>query len=158
MHANNLLCNVVFFCFSPVIHPKGKAALIVNTASLCGLTPQLKELEMVHRRFQGKLIVYGLPCNDFGGQEPWEEEKIAKFYKKEFGVTFKLTSKIHVMGPECHSLYSAVHKEYGADACPSWNFHKLLIDQSGDLTGVFGHALSPCEPEVTEAIEDAIKD
>ncbi|CBJ33543.1 Glutathione peroxidase [Ectocarpus siliculosus] len=98
---------------------EGKAVLVVNTASLCGLTPQLKELELVHKRFRGEgLVVLGVPSNDFGAQEPWDEEKIKDFYAKDFGVTFPLTSKTVVVGPEAHPLYSAVIAEFGQDVGP----------------------------------------
>eukprot|EP00903_Cladosiphon_okamuranus_P013644 g12708.t1 len=136
---------------------EGKAVLVVNTASLCGLTPQLKELEMVHKRFQEEgLVVLGVPSNDFGGQEPWEEEKIKEFYAKDYGVTFPLTAKTVVVGPEAHPVYSAVVAEFGADVGPQWNFHKLLVGADGALAGVFGSNLSPLEPDVTEAIEEAL--
>ncbi|CAM9505518.1 unnamed protein product [Ectocarpus sp. 12 AP-2014] len=136
---------------------EGKAVLVVNTASLCGLTPQLKELELVHKRFRGEgLVVLGVPSNDFGAQEPWGEEKIKDFYAKDFGVTFPLTSKTAVVGPEAHPLYSAVIAEFGQDVGPQWNFHKLLVGADGALAGVFGSNLSPLEPDMTEAIEDAL--
>ncbi|CAN0210085.1 unnamed protein product [Ectocarpus sp. 6 AP-2014] len=136
---------------------EGKAVLVVNTASLCGLTPQLKELELVHKRFRGEgLVVLGVPSNDFGAQEPWDEEKIKDFYAKDFGVTFPLTSKTVVVGPEAHPLYSAVIAEFGQDVGPQWNFHKLLVGADGALAGVFGSNLSPLEPDMTEAIEDAL--
>ncbi|CAM9747268.1 unnamed protein product, partial [Discosporangium mesarthrocarpum] len=74
---------------------KSKTVFVVNTASLCGLTPQLKEMQMVHRRFGGLgLVVLGIPSNDFGAQEPWEEVKIKEHYEKKYGVTFLLTAKV----------------------------------------------------------------
>ncbi|CAM9376495.1 unnamed protein product, partial [Ectocarpus sp. 8 AP-2014] len=88
---------------------EGKAVLVVNTASLCGLTPQLKELELVYKRFRGEgLVVLGVPSNDFGAQEPWDEEKIKDFYAKDFGVTFPLTSKVCVCVCVWHTFWYVV--------------------------------------------------
>ncbi|KAG5175427.1 glutathione peroxidase [Tribonema minus] len=135
----------------------GKAVLVVNTASKCGLTPQLKEMQLVHKRFKAQgLIVLGVPCNDFGGQEPWEEQKIMDFYKSKYGVTFPLAAKVHVRGPNAHPLYAALRKDLGEDALPQWNFHKFLFSGHGDLLGVFGHIIPPTDVEVSEAIEEAL--
>ena len=97
-----------------------------------------------------------MPCNDFGKQEPWQESKILETYQKQYGVTFPLSSKVRVLGPDAHPLYAAVRKEVGDEFSPQWNFHKLLIDSKSEVAGIFSHAMSPLETDVTEAIEQAL--
>jgi glutathione peroxidase len=114
---------------------KGKVLLIVNTASNCGFTPQYKGLEKVYDQFKDKGVeVLGFPCNQFGGQEPGNEEQIGAFCEKNFGVTFPLFAKIDVNGDATHPLFAHLKKEapgiLGTQAI-KWNFTKFLVRKDG---------------------------
>lgn len=116
---------------------KGKTLLIVNTASFCGFTPQYKGLEELYQKYQSKgLIVLGMPCNQFGAQEPKGEEEIASFCELNYKVTFPLMGKIEVNGSGTHPLYKFLKKEapgvLGTEAI-KWNFTKFLVDKSGQV-------------------------
>ena len=138
---------------------RGKAVLIVNTASQCGLTPQYAGLEALHDRFQAAgLVVLGFPCNDFGNQEPGSSDEIQRFCKTSFDVSFPLMAKIHVKGPERHPLYTALSGEGAAfPGDVTWNFGKFLIGKDGKPLARFEPAQKPDSPEVVTAIEQALK-
>lgn len=136
---------------------KGKAVLIVNTASACGLTPQYKGLEALWQGYRDRgLVVLGVPCNDFGAQEPRSEGEIAKFCESTYDVTFPLTAKQKVIGPEAHDLYKWIAAEAGEGAAPKWNFHKYLIGKDGSLQGAWPSRVRPVSNEITSAIEAAL--
>jgi glutathione peroxidase len=142
----------------PMTAFKGKAVLVVNTASKCGLTPQYKGLEALWQGYKAKgLVVLGVPSNDFGAQEPGSEEEIQAFCQVRYGVDFPLTTKEHVIGATAHPLYQWVTKELGEAAAPKWNFHKYLIGKDGKLLATFGSRTDPEAPELKQAIEAAIK-
>jgi glutathione peroxidase len=114
---------------------RGKAMLIVNTASKCGFTPQYKGLEALYKKFHGKgLEVLGFPCNQFGAQEPGNEEEIAQFCELNYGVTFPLFAKIDVNGGKTAPVYKYLKAEkpglLGSEAI-KWNFTKFLVDRNG---------------------------
>lgn len=133
---------------------KGQLILIVNTASECGFTSQLKELQYLHEKYKDKgLVVIGVPSNDFGNQEPLSEEEIYGFTKKNFGVDFILTEKVHVIGKEIYPFYEWVGKQAGAFGRPKWNFHKYLIGKDGELLHWFAPITSPKSQKVITAIE-----
>jgi glutathione peroxidase len=115
---------------------KGKKVLIVNTASECGLTPQYEQLEKLYKTYGGeKFEIIGFPANNFGAQEPGADSTIAAFCKKNYGVTFKMMSKISVKGDNQHELYQWLTKKEKngvEDASVSWNFQKFLIDENGN--------------------------
>jgi glutathione peroxidase len=135
----------------------GKAVLVVNVASFCGLTPQYSDLQKLHEAFGPKgLVVLGVPSNDFGAQEPKTEPEIAKFCETSYGVTFPMTSKEKVIGVGAHALYRWVVAQAGEDAAPKWNFHKYLIGKKGDLLETFGSRVSPAAPEIKKSIEQAL--
>ena len=135
----------------------GKPVLVVNVASFCGLTPQYTDLEKLHEAYGAKgLVVLGVPCNDFGAQEPKSEGEIAKFCQTSYGVKFPLASKEKVIGPDAHPLYKWIKDSLGEEALPKWNFHKYLIGKDGALRETFGSRVSPAAPEVTKAIEAAL--
>jgi glutathione peroxidase len=141
----------------PLASFKGKAMLIVNTASACGLTPQYKTLEALYRKYRDSgLIVLGVPANDFGGQEPGTEAEIRQFCETKFNVDFPLTSKEVVIGPGAHPFYREVVAELGEAAAPKWNFHKYLIGKDGEIVGTFGSRTVPDAAEVVAAIETAL--
>ncbi len=141
----------------PLASFKGKAVLIVNTASACGLTPQYETLEALYRKYRDKgLVVLGVPANDFGKQEPGTEAEIRQFCETRFNVDFPLTAKEIVIGPDAHPFYRGVVAELGEAAAPKWNFHKYLIGKDGEIAGTFGSRTVPNAPEVVAAIETAL--
>jgi glutathione peroxidase len=135
----------------------GKPVLVVNVASYCGLTPQYTDLEKLHETYGPKgLVVLGVPCNDFGAQEPRSEGEIAKFCTSMYGVKFPLASKEKVIGPNAHPLYKWIGDKLGEGALPKWNFHKYLIGKDGELLETFGSRVSPGSAEVKKSIESAL--
>jgi glutathione peroxidase len=111
----------------------GKLALVVNTASECGFTPQYAGLEALHRKYSGKgLAVLGFPCNQFGAQEPGGAQEIAAFCEKNYGVSFPMFGKIEVNGAGAHPLYQWLKAESGSGDI-EWNFVKFLVGRDGDL-------------------------
>lgn len=142
----------------PLSSFKGKAVLVVNVASACGLTPQYSGLEELWKNKKDKgLIVLGVPCNDFGAQEPGTENEIKTFCETRFAVDFPLTAKEHVIGGEAHPLYKWLATELGEGAAPKWNFHKYLINKDGSIAGTFGSRTEPNAPDLTSAIDTALK-
>lgn len=136
---------------------RGRAVLVVNTASECGYTPQYAELQELWQRYRGQgLVVLGVPSNDFGAQEPGTEDEIRSFCTTRYGVDFPLTAKQSVIGAEAHPFYRWVAQELGEDAAPKWNFHKYLLDTNGDLAGLWPSAVSPLDPALVEAVQDAL--
>ena len=134
-----------------------RAALVVNVASRCGLTPQYSDLEALHEELAERgFTVLGFPCNQFGGQEPGTSEEIAAFCSTTYGVTFPLSSKIEVNGPGRHPVYQAlteVADERGYSGDIRWNFEKFLISPDGRITARFHHKTLPSATHVREAIE-----
>lgn len=128
---------------------KGKAMLIVNTASKCGYTPQYKGLEELHRTYGARsLAVLGFPCNQFGAQEPGSEEEIASFCEKNYGVTFPMFAKVDVNGDAAHPLFAYLKKAkpglLGSEAI-KWNFTKFLVDPEGNVVERFAPQTEPGE-------------
>ena len=120
---------------------RGKAMLIVNTASECGFTPQYKGLEALYRKHKDEgLEVLGFPCNQFGAQEPGSEKEIATFCEKNFGVTFPMFAKVDVNGDDAAPLYKYLKKQkpglLGSEAI-KWNFTKFLVDRKGNVVARF---------------------
>ncbi|MFN7365621.1 MAG: glutathione peroxidase [Alphaproteobacteria bacterium] len=141
----------------PLSDFQGKVLLVVNTASHCGFTPQLSELEALHQTYKDQgLVIMGVPSNDFGHQEPGTNEEIAYFCKVNYGVTFLMTSKIEIAGETGHPFYQWAKQVLGASAAPKWNFHKYLIDRQGHLIGYFYSATSPNSQAVKDLIEKAL--
>lgn len=129
----------------PLERWNGQPLLLVNTASECGFTPQYAKLQAVWTEYrQSGLVVIGIPCNDFGEQEPGDPEQIAKFCTENYAVTFPLTEKQSIIGPSPHRLFIAMREEYTADVLPRWNFHKYLFGREGDL---IEHWPSKVEPD-----------
>ena len=134
---------------------KGKVVLVVNVASKCGLTPQYAALENLYQQFKGKgFSVLGVPCNQFAGQEPGSEQDIQEFCSLNYGVSFPLTGKLEVNGPQRHPLYRLLAGE-GADfpGDISWNFEKFLVDRDGRVLARFSPRTSPDDPALIQAIE-----
>ena len=136
----------------------GKAVLVVNVASYCGFTPQYTDLQDLHEAYGSKgLVVLGVPSNDFGAQEPRGEAEIAKFCDSVYGVTFPLTAKQTVIGPDAHPLYKWIAAQAGEGAAPKWTFHKYLIGKDGSLVGAWPSRVRPGSSEIVEAIEGALR-
>ncbi len=135
---------------------KGKKMLLVNTASMCGSTPQYKQMEEMYENYKDKLVIIGLPCNDFGGQEPGTENEVQEFCTVNYGVTFPMTTKVKIIGPERHPLYDYLaRKELNGfgDTQVRWNFHKYIIDEQGNLIGSFEAPVEPLSDEIMNLIE-----
>ena len=131
----------------------GKPILIVNTASLCGYTPQYAGLQQLWTRFRGRgLQIVGVPSNDFGSQEPGGAADIAHTAHHQHGVTFALAAKAQVKGPNAHPFYRWAMLERPLDA-PRWNFHKYLIGRDGRIVAAFASAVDPTDPRLIAAIE-----
>ena len=135
---------------------KGRAVLFVNVASECGYTGQYRGLQMLHQQMKDKgLVVVGVPCNDFGGQEPAAPKEIAAFCKKNFGVTFPLTEKIRIApGKGQHPLYSMLTA--GGDPV-GWNFEKILVGPDGKVAKRFTSDVEPDDQELLAAIKQVTK-
>ncbi len=133
------------------------AALVVNVASKCGLTPQYTALEKLAQNYRDRgLTVIGVPCNQFMGQEPGTAEEIQAFCSTTYGVTFPLLAKTDVNGPERHPLYAELTK--AADASGEagdiqWNFEKFLVAPGGQVVNRFRPRTEPDAPEVVAAVE-----
>ena len=137
---------------------RGKVALVVNTASQCGFTPQYAGLEKLQKQYQEKgFYVLGFPCNQFGGQEPGSNDEIKQFCSSKYNVTFPLFDKIDVNGPKRHPLYVALAgKESPYPGDIKWNFNKFLIGRDGKILKRFEPRTVPDAPEVLAAIEVAL--
>ncbi|MCI0689041.1 MAG: glutathione peroxidase [Sporichthyaceae bacterium] len=136
---------------------QGQAVLVVNVASECGFTPQYAGLERLHERYQERgFSVLGVPCNQFGGQEPGTANDIATFCSINYGVTFPLTEKVDVNGPARHSLFdllTAAPDRKGEAGDVKWNFEKFLIAPDGQIAARFRTRTEPESDEIVTAIE-----
>jgi glutathione peroxidase len=131
----------------------GRPVLVVNTASLCGYTPQYAGLQELWTRFQERgLVIIGVPSNDFGGQEPGEAAEISHTAHQTYGVTFPLADKAAVRGANAHPFYKWAAAERPLET-PRWNFHKYLIGRDGRLTASFASATTPADERLVAAIE-----
>ncbi len=135
---------------------EGKKLLIVNVASECGYTKQYADLQKLHETYKDNLIIIGVPCNQFGGQEPGNPLEIQSFCEKNFGVTFTLTEKVDVKGVNQHPLYAWLtekDKNGKMDSTVKWNFQKYLIDEKGNLVDVFYSATNPMSEDITKYLK-----
>src|ERR671927_1022806 len=138
-----------------------KVALVVNVASRCGMTPQYAGLERLQERFgEAGLTVVGVPCNQFGGQEPGTSEEIETFCSTTYGVTFPLTEKVEVNGPGRHPLYDGlveVPDERGRSGDIRWNFEKFVVDRAGHVVARFNPQVEPEDPRLVAVLEAALR-
>ncbi|MHB8219503.1 MAG: glutathione peroxidase [Acidimicrobiales bacterium] len=136
---------------------KGKALLLVNVASKCGLTPQYTGLEGLQERFGSRgFSVLGFPCNQFMGQEPGTAQEIQEFCSTTYGVTFPLFEKIDVNGDDRHPIYSeltAVPDAEGQAGDITWNFEKFVVSPAGEIVGRFRPQVEPEDETLVAAIE-----
>jgi glutathione peroxidase len=138
----------------------GRAALVVNVASRCGLTPQYAQLERLHEELAGRgFTVLGFPSNQFGGQEPGTSAEIAEFCSETYGVTFPMSAKIDVNGPGRDRIYEVLTEVGDAEGNAGdvqWNFEKFLIAPDGSVAGRFRPRTAPDAPEIRAAIESVL--
>jgi glutathione peroxidase len=136
---------------------RGKALLVVNVASKCGLTPQYEGLERLQKTYGDKgFTVLGFPCNQFGEQEPGSSEEIATFCSATYGVTFPMFEKVEVNGEHRHPVYNeltAFPDSDGEAGDIQWNFEKFLVSPEGEIVQRFRPMVDPEAPEITDAIE-----
>jgi glutathione peroxidase len=138
----------------------GRAALLVNVASKCGLTPQYAKLEAMQAELSDRgFTVIGFPCNQFGGQEPGTSEQIAEFCSATYGVTFPMTAKVEVNGAGRDAIYSQLTETPdpdGATGDVQWNFEKFLLAPDGTVAARFRPRVEPDAPEIRDAIEGVL--
>ena len=138
----------------------GKVVLLVNVASKCGNTPQYKGLEAMYEKYKDKgFVIVGVPCNDFGEQEPGSAEEIVKFCTDKYQVTFPLMEKIHVKGPEQHPLYAALTGDQaipGPKGVIDWNFAKFVIGRDGKVIKRFANKVQPENADLVQTVETAL--
>jgi glutathione peroxidase len=140
-----------------LVEHAGKPILIVNTASLCGYTPQYAGLQDLWKRYRDRgLVIIGVPSNDFGGQEPGGAPEINKTAHDDYGVSFPLAAKADVKGPAAHPFYKWAALERPGQG-PRWNFHKYLVGRDGLIAGVFPTQTEPTDPRVIAAIEKELR-
>lgn len=133
----------------------GQVLLVVNTASKCGLTPQYDGLEALYDEKRGQgFAVLGFPSNDFGGQEPGTEAEVAEFCRLTYGVQFPMFEKVHAAEERADPLYRELAAQTGE--YPQWNFHKYLIDRSGQVVASFGSRTPPDDPALRARIEQLL--
>jgi glutathione peroxidase len=132
----------------------GQPLLLVNTASECGFTPQYRKLQAVWDEYRpAGLVVIGIPCDDFGGQEPGDSETIQEFCSSNYGVTFPMTEKQSIVGGHPHPLFIALREEYTADILPRWNFYKYLFGRDGELLHHWPSKVEPDDPGFRHDVE-----
>ena len=135
----------------------GRAALVVNVASKCGLTPQYAGLEELQEAYGGdRFTVIGVPCNQFMGQEPGTNEEIAEFCSATYGVTFPMTDKVDVNGDDQHPVFAELTKapnEKGEAGDVTWNFEKFLVAADGTVVARFSPGVEPGDPALVDAVK-----
>jgi glutathione peroxidase len=132
----------------------GKVLLVVNTASQCGFTPQYEGLEALYRKYKARgLVVLGFPMNDFGGQEPGSNKEISTFCVNEYAIDFPMFAKT---GLKSNPLYADLLRATGQ--APRWNFHKYLVDRSGERVQSYGTRVEPSDAKFVNAIERLLKE
>ena len=140
---------------APLAAYRGKVVLIVNVASRCGYTPQYAGLEALYLKYKDQgLVVLGFPANNFGGQEPGTNEEIKQFCTRRYNVTFPMYAKVSVKGDDETPLYQYL-TQTGGDI--RWNFTKFLVGRDGKIIQRFESAVKPDAPELTAAVEKALK-
>jgi glutathione peroxidase len=145
----------------PLAAYQGKVVLIVNVASRCGFTPQYAGLEALYEKYKDRgFTILGFPANNFGGQEPGTNEEIKTFCSTKYNVTFPMYSKISVKGDDKAPLYQFLTDKQANPATGGeiqWNFTKFLVDKNGKVVARFEPKVTPESPDVTEAIEKALR-
>ncbi|MSQ77619.1 MAG: glutathione peroxidase [Nitrospiraceae bacterium] len=136
---------------------RGKVLLLVNTASMCGNTPQYTDLETIYEKYQDQgLEILAFPANNFGQQEPGTNQEIKGFCLTKYSLTFPLFSKISVKGSDKHPLYRYLTEQSPFPGEVEWNFQKYLVDRSGNVVARFHHRTNPLSDEIVKGIETAL--
>lgn len=136
---------------------RGKVLLLVNTASMCGNTPQYTELEAIYEKYQDRgLEILAFPANNFGQQEPGTNQEIKSFCFTKYSLTFPLFSKISVKGSDKHPLYRYLTEQSPFPGEVEWNFQKYLVDRSGNVIARYHHRTKPLADEIVQGIETAL--
>lgn len=146
---------------APLAAYRGKVVLIVNVASRCGFTPQYEGLEAIYRKYKDQgFVILGFPANNFGGQEPGTNQEIKTFCSLKYNVTFPMYAKISVAGGDKAPLYQFLTDQQANPATGGeiqWNFTKFLVGKDGKVVARFESAVKPESPQVTDAIEKALR-
>jgi glutathione peroxidase len=138
----------------PLNRWNGQPLLLVNTASECGYTPQYAKLQALWEEYKPSgLVVIGIPCNDFGGQEPGDDDSIHEVCTAHFNVTFPMTAKQVIIGTGPHPLFIAMREEYTSDVLPTWNFFKYLFGSDGNLLHYWPSKMEPNDLNFRNEIE-----
>lgn len=135
---------------------KGRKILFVNVASKCGFTSQYKDLQELYNTYKDQLVVIGVPCNQFGSQEPGTSNQIQEFCEVNYGVSFVITEKIDVKGPNQHALYKWLTKKAingKQNSSVKWNFQKYLIDENGEFLDYFFSITKPMNSRITSYLK-----
>jgi len=135
---------------------KDKYILFVNVASECGFTGQYEDLQKLYETYQDKLMIIGVPCNQFGGQEPGSASEIQTFCKVNYGVTFLMTEKVDVKGDNQHPLYrwlTQKSKNGSSSSSVKWNFQKYLVGKNGELLNYFLSVTKPLSDKITNYLK-----
>ena len=135
---------------------KGQHILFVNVASKCGFTPQYKDLQNLHDKYKDKLVIIGLPCNQFGNQEPGNANDIETFCEVNYGVSFIISEKIDVKGSHAHPLYKWLtqkSKNGVSNSTVKWNFQKYLVDSQGKLVDYYYSTTKPTSNKITKYLK-----
>ena len=142
----------------PLAQFSGRPLVVVNTASKCGFTPQYTALQALWQKWKDQgLVILGVPCNDFGGQEPGDEATISAFTVEAYGVDFPLTEKVHVRGPDAHPMFQWLAREGGFFSRPRWNFFKYLITRDGQLQDWFASGTAPTAGRFARAVDALLR-
>ena len=133
---------------------RGKTVLLVNVASKCGFTKQYEDLQKLWEKYQERdLIVLGIPSNQFGGQEPGNNDEIKNFCETNFNINFPMSSKYDVKGENAHDIYKWAKESFGKSAIPKWNFHKILIDKNGKIHDTYASFTNPMSKKIINELE-----
>ena len=136
---------------------KNKTVLLVNVASNCGFTKQYTELQELYDKYSEKgLVVLGVPSNQFGGQEPGNNNEIKNFCETNFNITFPMTTKTEVKGKNAHPIYLWAKENHGNSAIPKWNFHKILINKQGKIEETYSSFTKPMSDKIIKKLEEIL--
>ena len=135
---------------------KNNVVVVTNVASKCGFTSQYEDLQIIWEKYQKDgLVVIGVPSNSFN-QEPGSNQEVKNFCEAKFGISFPMTEKVEVKGKNAHSFYKWANKNYGKDAVPKWNFHKIIISKDGKVFETFSSMTKPTSKRFVKVLEDAL--
>ena len=136
---------------------RDKVIVVINVASQCGFTTQYEDMQNIWVKYQSKnVVILGVPSNDFGQQEPGNNQEIKNFCEAKFGITFPMTEKVSVKGENAHPFYKWAKENHGKSAIPKWNFHKIIIGKDGKIKDTFASITNPSSKKFIRAIEKAI--